>query len=378
MMRSQRIIGVHLLNDFSGSPFVFSQALEVLQSTGHEVHLFTATPSGNGFLTGIPNVNVHPLFYRWSPVKLITLLLFCFSQLSLLLKLIFFLRNGDIVYINSMLPFGAAIAGKFKSCKIIYHIHEVSIQPQALKKFFLWMIQKTAHSCLYVSHFLQKHTPVSKPSSVIYNSLPAAFINTAEENVRTEGLPFTVLMLCSLKKYKGVFEFVACAMQCPAIRFQLVLNATQDEINNFFSGFIIPPNAQLFPAQKNVHAFYRQASMVLNLSLVNEWVETFGMTILEAMYYKLPVIIPPVGGITELVDDGINGFMVDAHNGKQLRDKIHFLSTDQATYNSMSAAAFQTAKRFGPAVFREGIVAQFDSAACRQASSGKKVYSHIE
>jgi len=32
-------------------------------------------------------------------------------------------------------------------------------------------------------------------------------------------------------------------------------------------------------------------------------VETFGLTILEGMTYKLPAIVPPVGGVIELVEE---------------------------------------------------------------------------
>ena len=39
--------------------------------------------------------------------------------------------------------------------------------------------------------------------------------------------------ICSLKKYKGVDQFVKLAQKMPQYRFELVLNATFDEINHY-------------------------------------------------------------------------------------------------------------------------------------------------
>ena len=43
-------------------------------------------------------------------------------------------------------------------------------------------------------------------------------------------------------------------------------------------------------------------------------VETFGLTILEGMAYGLPALIPPVGGITELVEHGRSGYWTNSRN----------------------------------------------------------------
>lgn len=67
-----------------------------------------------------------------------------------------------------------------------------------------------------------------------------------------------------------------------------------------------------FILHKNTHPFYQEASIILNLSDVNLWVETFGLTILEGMAYQLPAIVPPVGGVIELVEENKNGFLIDS------------------------------------------------------------------
>ena len=355
-MNNQRIMAVHLLNDFSGSPFVLRQSLEELVKAKYEVRLFTATPGDKGFLSNIAGVQTNAIFYRWSKNRWLTLCLFLYSQFSLFIQFLFRLRKSDIVYINSILPFGAALAAKFRGCKVLYHIHEVSVKPAMLKRFLLFIANHTASRGVFVSNDVLQRTLFKKEATVVYNSLPAAFIQEAMQQPDKKEGPFSVLMLCSLKKYKGIMEFLGCAKQLPAFRFMLVLNATDTAIKQFFAGEQLPDNLGLFPAQKNVHPFYRQADVVMNLSLPDQWIETFGMTILEAMYYKKPAIIPVTGGITELVTDEKEGFRVNPRDIHEICDLLQMMASCPSAYRRLSVNAGKKAQSFTPRVFAEGII----------------------
>jgi len=374
-MKKSRIIAVHLLNDFSGSPFVFSQALLSLQQAGYEVHLFSATPSGRGFLSDL-NVVHYRIFYKWSPNKLLTLFYFLLSQLFIFFRVLISSGKNDIVYINTMLPFGAAIAARIRGCKVLYHIHEVSVKPMALKKILLFVIMHTADHCIYVSEFVKENTSLQIPATVIYNALPFAFTQKAKKRPSKLSERFTVLMLCSLKKYKGVMEFVHCARALPQLRFELVLNASQDEISSFFEEEDLPANLILHPAQSDVHPFYARSSVVVNLSLPEKWIETFGMTALEAMYYGKPVIVPVVGGITELVEHGISGYCIDANRIDEVAEKIQKLCQNKELYGKMSEAAYERAALFSQGSFRNGII-QVTNKVAKETSPQKLKLANV-
>ncbi|MBS1668479.1 MAG: glycosyltransferase family 4 protein [Bacteroidetes bacterium] len=359
-MKKPKVIAVHLLNDFSGSPFVFGQALEALHKDGFEVNLFTATPSGKGFLNGLPVV-INPLVYRWSKHKWLTLFYFLISQLTVFLKVLFISRKNDLVYINTMLPFGAALAGKLRGSKVVYHIHEVSVKPVSLRKILLFIVKHTAAHCIYVSEYVRNATALQVPDTVVYNALPEEFVRKAALDQPASTSGFTALMLCSLKIYKGVFEFLECAEILPQIQFELVLNASQTEINSFFGERLMPDNVKIYAAQSDVHPFYQRASVLLNLSLPDKWVETFGMTVLEAMYYAKPVIVPPIGGVVELVENGANGYCIDATNQDLICMRIQSLAENHDLYTKMSKAAFEKANLFTQSEFSSGI--------CRVANS---------
>lgn len=355
-MKRNKIIAVHLLNDFSGSPLVFRQSTESLK-TNYAIHLFTATPSGSGFLSNINNIQQTEIAYRWSANKLITLFLFIYSQWQLFWKLRKAIEKDDIVYINTLLPFGAALAAVSKKCTVVYHVHEVSIQPKIFKSFLVFIAQHTAKQILFVSAYVASNFNFKNVScTIIHNALPNGFTQQAKQiNQLNTTAPFTVLMLCSLKAYKGIYEFIELAKQLPKIQFQLVLNTSDIEVENFKKSTTISDNCILFSAQKETILFYKKAHLVVNLSRTDEWIETFGMTILEAMYCGRPVIVPPVGGVCELVNEGVEGFLINSKNIDALVQCITNITSDFTLYRDLSNNALLKANQFTAASFEQKI-----------------------
>jgi len=129
-------------------------------------------------------------------------------------------------------------------------------------------------------------------------------------------------MLCSLKAYKGIYEFIDIATRLPNISFELVLNAKQEEIDQWKKTLAIPKNCTLFPSQSNTHPFYQRAAVVMNLSRTDEWIETFGMTILEAQAYECYIIAPPVGGPVELMSRYPHGTLINSRKVKTISNLI--------------------------------------------------------
>ena len=80
----------------------------------------------------------------------------------------------------------------------------------------------------------------------------------------------------------------------------------------------------------------------MNLTNPAMVVETFGMTILEAMSYGIPVIAPPVGGPAEIVQDGENGYTADVRNTQQMDVLLQQLATQSAERVRLSANAKET------------------------------------
>ena len=101
-------------------------------------------------------------------------------------------------------------------------------------------------------------------------------------------------------------------------------------------------NIKILSRQTDVSTLYNKASVVLNLSDKRQFVETFGLTALEAMSAGLPVIVPTEGGIAEMVEDGVNGYKVDVQEleriicliEKTLNDKDHYMRMANESYQA--------------------------------------------
>ena len=68
------------------------------------------------------------------------------------------------------------------------------------------------------------------------------------------------------------------------------------------------------------------------------YIEALPMALLEAMSYGLPVIASKVGAIPEVIDDGVEGFLIDAGDVDALADRIARLSSNAALRERMGRA----------------------------------------
>ena len=350
-----KIHAFHLLNDFSGSPKVLRQVLDGLAAAGHSVELYTSS-GGQGFLTDVPGVRCRSNRYRFVQPILQRLCLLMFAQLYVIVAGWRRVRGGDIVYVNTLLPFGGAILGWLRGARVVYHLHETSVSPQIFKRFLLLWVRLCATEVIYVSDFLARQEPVDKPRHIIWNAIPEEFARRAAERTERRDRPEQVLMIASLKRYKGVDEYVDLAAYCPEMRFELVVNASPSDIEDYFGDRTLPPNLTVFPAQADVHPFYRRADVVLNLSRPEEWVETFGLTALEGMVYGVPVIVPPVGGIAEIVPHGQAGYQQDGRDTAIIAGRLRNWRTEPRLYRRYCAGAQGQAARFTEGHFLQRIL----------------------
>jgi glycosyltransferase involved in cell wall biosynthesis len=346
---------IHLYNDRSGSPKVLSQIARAFQSAGTDFSVITSS-HGYGFLGGFRN-GEGSVFYRRSENKLLTLFYYFVSQLHLFFKCLKYINKDVVFYVNTMMPFGAAMAALVMRKRVIYHVHETSLRPRVLKKFLRLVVRLSADKVIFVSEYLRRVEGFDgKSQYVVYNAIETPLCESGIEKVRQK---FNILMVCSLKGYKGVFEFFEVAKLClnhSYISFNLVLNADQGEIDTLLGSIVIPSNVTVFPRQQNVCEFYTKADMLLNLSRPDECVETFGLTLIEAMACGLPVIAPPVGGPTEIVRDGVDGYLISCYETAAVADTIISLSSDADTYARLANNAKARVHDFSIDRFEEKIL----------------------
>jgi glycosyltransferase involved in cell wall biosynthesis len=80
---------------------------------------------------------------------------------------------------------------------------------------------------------------------------------------------------------------------------------------------------------------YDVADIICQLS---QWEELFGWMIAEGMAYGKPIVATRVGGIPELVNDGVSGFLVERNDTSAAAEKLLQLIQDPDLRHKMGAA----------------------------------------
>jgi len=86
---------------------------------------------------------------------------------------------------------------------------------------------------------------------------------------------------------------------------------------------------------KEKEKIFLQADILVFPTLDDVW----GLVIIEAMQFGIPVIATKEGAIPEIVDDDITGFLVDKHKPEQIAEKLKILFENDELRTKMGIAA---------------------------------------
>lgn len=345
----KRIVCFHLFNDYSGSPKVLKMVLDEVLKKGKQVELVSSKGGVLDELLHYENLHKHSYSYHFSDNPAVTMLRYCMIQLYTFFLAFRWLFHKDVVfYINTLLPVGPAMAGRMMGKRVVYHYHENAFAKGVFYKVLAAAMQKLAHEIICVSHYQASFLRRKNGVTVIPNALPKEFIERLAPASKAAFERKRVLMLGSLKLYKSPLEFIELAEKLPQYFFELVINDTLENVNRFIEeqSISISKNLTIYPRQNDVVPFYNRASLVLNLSNKHKFVETFGLTALEAMSAGLPVIVPTEGGIAELVENGVNGYKIDVQEVDKIKDCIQSVLSDKELYINLSNKALEYSNKF--------------------------------
>ena len=345
----KRVVCFHLLNDYSGSPIVLRMALRGLLKKGCRVDLVTTRGGVLDDLLTYENLTTHTYRYHFSTNPAVTMARYIWVQLyTFVLAFRWLTAKKTVFYINTLLPVGPALAGRMMGKRVVYHYHENAKAKGAFYRVLAWLMQRLAHQIICVSAYQASKLKPSKKITVIPNALPQEFAERVKPDCEMAFKQQNILMLSSLKSYKGTDEFIMLAAEMPEYHFTLVINDEERNIKEYIGqkGLSISENLCIHPRQDDVVAFYEKASLVLNLTNKEMAVETFGLTALEAMTAGLPVIGPTEGGIAEIVKDGVNGYQIDCQEKEKIAQRIREILSNKSLYSLLAKGALETAKNY--------------------------------
>lgn len=157
-----------------------------------------------------------------------------------------------------------------------------------------------------------------------------------------------ILYVGRVEKNKGVGELIEILSLVRGIPWEAKIvgygnyeNKVRERIN--FLGLSDKVNMVGHIPHKDLHHYYSEASMVVVPSI---YPEPFGLIGIEAMYFGKPVVAFDVGGISEWLKDGENGFLVNFPDKKQFAERIKLLLEDSSLAEKFGRNGKEMVKRF--------------------------------
>ena len=152
-----------------------------------------------------------------------------------------------------------------------------------------------------------------------------------------------LLFLGALVKRKGVLDLIEAvtrvADERPDVVLELAGSASTARLRKLVDSKGVHKNVRFLgwiQDSDKLAAFGRAHVLVLP-----SYIEGLPVVLLEAMAAGLPVVASRVGGIPDLVEDGVNGFLIEPGDVKALSESILRLLTDTELRHSMGAASLQ-------------------------------------
>ena len=74
--------------------------------------------------------------------------------------------------------------------------------------------------------------------------------------------------------------------------------------------------------------------------------ESFGLAALEAMAHGVPVVCSDIGGLPEVIENGISGFLCPVGDINAMAEKVNYLLGDKERLKLFKSQAYQSSKKF--------------------------------
>ena len=169
-----------------------------------------------------------------------------------------------------------------------------------------------------------------KPTDVFYcpNGIPS--IVAIDSNLHSRGTHTRLLFLSNLIESKGVFILIEALkiLRNKNLDFTCDFVGGEGDITSIqFNDLIKRSNLQDFVAFAGKRFGAEKESYFFNADvfILPSFNDCFPVVLLEAMQYGLPVVSTFEGGIPDIVEDGVTGFLVKQRNAQELADKLELL-----------------------------------------------------
>jgi glycosyltransferase involved in cell wall biosynthesis len=243
-----------------------------------------------------------------------------------------------------------ALLVKFLGFNIVYHFHNKGIRDCQNNLFDNWLYKMVFQNAtiILLSKLLYPDIEKYVPEDKVYycpNGIPDIFsdLHLLKQSHFTNII--NILFLSNLIVSKGVYILLeSCAiLQQKNITFQITFVGSFGDINrDEFTKKVKSLNLdnKVFYLGKKIgiekEYVYKNADIFVFPTYYHN--ETFGLVNLEAMQNCLPVITTNEGAISEVVDNGVTGFIIPKCDPYTLAEKLEILILNKELRLSMGLA----------------------------------------
>ena len=344
-----RILCVHQGYELYGSDRAFVESVAAMREAWPAAEITAVLPCDGPIVAPLTRVATHVVFdaiwvlRRRGLAKLATL--GAFRLVPALWRAITRMRSTDLVYINTVVIVDYLLAARFFPEKSLVHVHEIptGIAARLLHRLLLW----TRAEVIFNSQATKRAyaLPASVPQHVVYNGIadPAIIARFDYDGAR----PLRLLLIGRINRIKGQDLLIeALALLPPDIRARLAVRivggsfgndvAREDALRRQVSAAGLAATVRFEPFQDDPACYYAWADVVV---IPSRLPESLGRVAIEAMAHGRPVIAAEIGGLPEVVQDGITGRLVPPNDAAALAGAIAQAATAPSTWRGYAAAA---------------------------------------
>jgi hypothetical protein len=285
-------------------------------------------------------------------------------------------READVIYANTQRAMiVGAIAGVIARRPVVWHLRDIvsrehfgRMQRMAIKWFGrLALDHVIANSAASAAAFQELAKVPAKRIDVVFNGISEAPFrkhdNTSQAVLRERlGLPSDAFIIGSFSRlahWKGQHVLLEAALRDPQLHVALVgaplfgEDVYEAALRAFVETHGMTSRVHFLGFRDDVAACMCAVDVVAHTSIAPE---PFGRVIVEGMLAKRPVVAMRAGGVTEIIDDGMNGLLCEPDNADALSSAIARLRTDTQLRARLVETGYDVARRkFGTRTYIDGV-----------------------